>query len=396
MANFFSSLFNRPLQVNVYDNTVYDTITFEQLSFAGLEALYSTLADARIIEDWISDNIAKIRVGVFNRRDTEVFNTPLNNLIDQTNATQNWYELIKEIFILYGLTGNIFVQRAEETGYLYTLPTSKVLVQLARDKTLPEYLNFVKGYTLEIGGYEYPLDETSILHMKTASLAAENGLWSLGSSPYHAGRASVDTLLANYSSRISMIKDRGALGVLTNESEVPDQDQTEAVQERLKDYGTLEDQKKYIVTTEKLKWQQMSLGTNELQLLQNLDHDFATLCELRGLDPLLFSSEGSTYANQEQARKAAINNVVVPLANKFYTKFNDWNAPLYSGLRVLPMFEELPEYGEVNTELSSKVLGELRAGILTQEQAFEMLYPDGDFDETLLNIQDDDTNINEG
>lgn len=365
--------------INVFNNVVQEPVTFKELSFEQLEYLYSSLSDVRIVEDFISDNIAKIPVGVYNTRDTEKFNTPLNQLIEQTNPTQSWAEFVKEVFILYGLTGNIFVHRTPESGYLYTLLTSDVNISLGKDKTIPEFLNYIAGYWYQIGGKEYPLEVDNVLHMKGASLASENGLWSYGCSPYSAGTPNIETLNATYSSRVSTIRDRGAMGILSNESEFPDAEESKKVKERLKgNYGLLEDQDKLIITTQKLNYQATTLNVQELQMLENLEYDFDTICQLRGIDPVLFSSKGTTFNNQDSARSKAINNVIVPLADKFYNKLNEWISMYYDGLVVRPKYDELPEYGNINKDLSDKTINEVGAGIITKTMAFDMLYPNTD------------------
>lgn len=370
----------QPLKVNVYTNSVSAPVTFNQPTFEQLEALYELLADIRIIEDFISDNVAKIPVQIESIRGTVQKNSDLNQLIEQTNTSQIWSEFVKESLIFYGLTGNTFVYRAKDTGFLYTLPTSKTTITLGMAKDRPEFMNYIAGYYLEQGGKEYPFEEQDIFHLKTSQLASENGLWSLGSSPYMAGNPNIEALNANYSSRVSTLRDRGAMGVLSNESEIPDLEESKLIKEKLgTNYGTQKDQDKLIVTTQKLNYQQIALGLQELQFLDNLDLDFSRLCELRGLDPLLFSSQDTTYANQEQARKAAINNVIVPLADKWYAKFNEFIRPYYGGLKIVPQYDELPEYGSINKDLSDKVIQEAKAGIITNEQAFEQLYPDGQF-----------------
>ncbi len=390
MANFFESIFNRNMNVNVYANAVDKPISFEELSFEQLEQLYITLPDTRIIEDFISDNIAKIEVKVVNSRDNEVKNTSLNQLLEEVNLNQSWREFIKEAFVSYGLTGNMFIHRMSETGYLYNLSTSNTSVNLAKDKTLPEYLNYVGSYTQSLGGRDYNLLSDTIFHLKTASLLSENGLWSLGTSPYQSGTKNIKTLNATYSSRVSTIADRGALGFITNESELPDADESRLVQDALETYGTKEEQKKFIVTTQKLKYNQMAMGVSELKYLENLNHDFKALCQLRGLDPLIFSSEGSTYANQAEARKASLQNVIIPLTDKFYSKFNEWIRPFYNGLRLLPNYESLPEYGNIDTTLSTKLINEVNAGLITKQQASEILYPELEYIEPQIIEQADD------
>ena len=379
MANYFESLFKRNLQLNVYNNAVTEPVTFNQLSFEQLEALYLTLPDARIIEDYIGDNVSKIETGVYDRGGKEVFRSKLNQLTQEVNPSQNWQEFVKECMVAFGLTGNIFIKRNPNTGYLYTLLTSNTNIVLGLDKTIPEYDNFVSGYYQELGGRVINLNTNDVFHMKMANLADQDGLWAYGSSPYFAGTPSIKTLEANYSSRVSTIRDRGALGFITNDSERPNKEQSKVAQDALRSKGITEDKDKWVVTTEKLRWQQMSLGLTELQLIENLNQDFDTLCKLRGLDPLLFKGGDTAFTNQVQVIKKAINNVIIPTTNKFYNKLNEWLSPMYGGLQILPKFDELPEYAQITADLSTKLLAEVEKGVITKEQAYYMLYPNGEY-----------------
>lgn len=381
MPNFFTPFFQRKISVNVYNNSVYEPVTFDQLSFKQLESLYIGLPDARIIEDWIGDNVAKIPIGVYDYKGNELFDTPLNQLLEEVNPEQNWSEFTKELFVLFGLTGNMFAKRNDDTGYLYSLLTSDVTIQLLKAKTLPEYMNVVAGYSIEIGGEYYPIPYQEMFHMKMASLGSQNGLWAYGSSPYFAGTQPIKSLEANYSSRVSTIRDRGALGFITNDSELPNKEQSKVAQEALRSKGLTEDKDKWVVTTEKLRWQQMSLGLTELQLIENLNQDFDVMCQLRGLDPLLFKAGDTAFTNQIQVRKKAMNNVIIPTTHKFYTKFNEWIRPYYGGLKLMPKYHELPEYAEITQDISNKAIAEVQAGIITKENAYYMLYPKGKYEE---------------
>ena len=90
--------FRRSINYNIYTNQVYEPVTFEGYSTTQLRDLYSTLTDVRIIEGFISQEVAKVPVGVF-RKDKEVFRTPLNALMDEPNSHQGWAELIEEMMI---------------------------------------------------------------------------------------------------------------------------------------------------------------------------------------------------------------------------------------------------------------------------------------------------------
>ena len=265
MASFFESIFKRNLiNVNVYSDSVAPPVKFKQRSVDAYELLYTTLVDVRIIEDYISDGVSKIPVGVYSPSGEELEGTPLNLLIEKSNPEQTWQELLKELLIFYGLTGNGFCLLND--NYLYSLSSSNMHIVLGKSTTVPEFMNFVSGYTLELEGIRYALDPQYVFHMKTASLNGTGGEWAWGTSPYSAAVPNLTSLESNYSSRVSLIRDRAALAFLSNESERPDQEQTQIVQNALNDYGITEGKAKVIATTQKLRYNQMLLGIAELQL----------------------------------------------------------------------------------------------------------------------------------
>ena len=377
----FASLMRNPKQNSqrIYVSQVPSQRNFEKRNFRQLQDLYTSLVEVRIIEDFIANAISRIPVKVVNSGGRELTNTNrLKLLLDKANPSQSFTELIKEAVIYYGITGNAFLLYADD--YIYSLSSSNMKINLGRPSDVPEFLNFVASYTYEVQGMEYMMDEPSVFHLKTPQLNAENGLWAWGSSPYIAALPSIEALEANYSSRVSMIADRGALGVLTNRSQIPSKEQTALIQDALSDYGITSGKKKYIATTEDLHWIQMSLNTQELQLLEQNKVDFGKLCALRGVDPLIFSAEGSTYANQEQGIKESYKRGIIPIAEHFYDKLAEFLKYHFGGLYFEPNWEEVEELQSVDTEFSTKLINELRAGVITAKQAFEALYPDGTFE----------------
>jgi len=359
----------------MYTNQAAPPFKFKQRNHAQLELLYSSLVDVRIIEDFQSNAITRIPVGVFDQSDNEVFNTKLHALIDQANTEQTWTELLKEALINFGLTGNAFIYYYE--GYFYNLATSNVRIQLAKPVEVPEFMNFVSGYHLELNGYDnIPLEFQNIFHLKTSQPSAQSGAWAWGSSSYDAAIPNIVTLESNYSSRVSIIRDRAALAFLTNESENPSESQSKEAMDALNDYGITEGKGKVFVTTQKLRYNQMLLGIAELELINNLKVDFAKLCNVKGIDPLIFETKDSTYANQDSAEKGTLRKSIVPLTNHFYDKFNEFIRPKFGGLKLIPLVDKIPELQDLGMEHSKKVLAEVKAGVLSKEQALEILYGD--------------------
>ena len=389
MPPFFQNLFDRrTIAVNI-QNQVSQPVKFKKRTFQQLQALYSDLVDVRIIEDYISDAVAKVPVTVTNAAGDEIEEgTELHNLIKQSNPEQSWQELIKEALILYGTTGNMYLYWYE--NYIYSLATSTVLVNTGMNKDVPEFMNYVSSYTLDFSTYQFQLEYQDVFHLKTAQLQSYYGEWAYGSSPYDAMIPNLTSLESNYSSRVSIIRDRAALAFLTNESEIPDQEQTQIVQKALNDYGLTEGKSKILATTQKLRYNQMLLGLQELELIANLDVDFSRLCNARGIDPVVFSKRDSTYNNQEAADKGSLRKAIIPLTMHFYDKFNEWIRPRFGGLRIEPQVDNIAELSDLGLEQSQKVISEVNAGIITAEQAQEILYgADMSFEVQEENIQQD-------
>lgn len=351
---------------------------FEARSKAELVRLYTSLVEIRIIEDYIAQAIAKIPVKV-KRGDKVLTNSnELSKVYDQANPTQAFVEVFKEALIYYGVTGNLFLYH--QNGYLYALPTQNIEILLALGVNIPEFKNFIAGYMLDQDGIRYPLQEQDVLHMKTPQLESRNGIWAWGSSPYNAAIANIDALEAVYSSRVSMIEDRGALGILSNKSQIPDKEATEKVQEALSNYGVMKGQRRFIATPEDLQWTQMSLNMEELQLLQSAQADFSRLCEVRGIDVNVFSAEDTTYENQYAAVENTYRRAIIPLTQQFYTKLKPFTMRHFGGLYFEPDMEYMPEMADTQTKQSVKVANEVNSGIISPQQALDMLYPTLEYD----------------
>ena len=71
-------------------------------------------------------------------------------------------------------------------------------------------------------------------------------------------------------------------------------------------------------------------------------------------------------------------------------KFNEWIRPRFGGLRIEPQVDNIAELSDLGLEQSQKVISEVNAGIITAEQAQEILYgADMSFEVQEENIQQD-------
>jgi len=339
----------------------------------------------------VINQIAKFPLKFLNSNGDEIETTQttdLKKLILQPNYYQNWPELIKQFFAYYEILGNAYLYKTTSTGFnqptsLFAIPAQGMRVNLMRDKqTNPAWMNEIAGYDFTIGSTKNSFTPEEILFKRYVNLNFQDGRWVYGISKYIPGQIINTDLAAIYDSRTNIISRRGALGFLTNKSQVPDQAQTKAVQDALNfgKYGTLSTQEKFIATTQILDWVQMSMNIQELQLIENANYDFNKICQLNGIDPVIFSTQGSTFANKAQASKQFIANVLVPKIDDFYLDFNEWISEQFNGETVWVDWSKVAELKEDRSSLTVDLDKQIRSGIITPKKAHEILYGDPDND----------------
>lgn len=360
--------------------------TTSDLSNEKLIENWETIPDLFLITDYLASQISNIPVKIVKPNGKPSNNADLIKLVEQPNYYQNWNELIKTFFTYYEPLGNAYMYGIRPEGFkngmvtqLFCLPVDKTTVLLAQNKALPNWLNEVAGYQVDISNTKYNLEADSVLHKRYVTLRYNDGSWVYGISKYIPGDKVNRELKAIHDAKTSIIEKRGALGVLSNESEIPNAIESKAVQDKLKEnFGLGGSQDKVIVTTEKLKWQQMSLGLQELQLIENAKYSFEKLCQLSGFDAVIFSPDGSTFANKELATKDLFRRVLLPKVNDFYNDLNQWIAPGYGGDMILPDWSKVEELAEDREKLTTMLKTQIESAMITPYKANEMLYGEVD------------------
>jgi hypothetical protein len=262
---------------------------------------------------------------------------------------------------------------------LWSLPVDKTQIALKYDKSLPAWMNEVSEYQPTIGSVLYHLPADQVLHERYISMRYDNGSWVWGISKYVPGDKINRELKAIHDAKTSIIEQRGAMGFITNESENPDPEQSKAVKEKLKSttgYGVLGDQDKVIVTTEKLRWQQMALGVQELQLIENAKYSMAQLCEINGFDPVIFSTEGSTFANKKEAIRAAMFDVIVPMVDNRYESLSEFLSEGYDGDKIVADWSRVEEIQADKKAQTDLVTRQVESMLITPYQGAKILFGD--------------------
>ena len=120
----------------------------------------------------------------------------------------------------------------------------------------------------------------------------------------------------------------------------------------------------------------MAMNVQELQLIENAKYSFERLCQLSEMDPVIFSTEGSTYANKEQARKDLYQNVLKAIVEDWYENINSLLSDGYGGEMIVPDWDQVPEMQIDQKYYTDMLVNQIEHGLITPKKAGEILYGD--------------------
>ena len=193
----------------------------------------------------------------------------------------------------------------------------------------------VRGYKLIYGNQVVEFETSEVMHTKYPNLKWINGAELYGMSPIEA----LAKVLTKSNSAISAqtwgYQNAGIAGVLYNkDGEFPwNSTQQDIVEQKFKQKFTgAQNNKRIMVTSGDVGWQQMGLSPVDLDILEDNKVTKRDMCGVFKVPSVLFGdTEQSTYNNMVEARKAAWTDAILPLAYKFLDDFNRWYMwPVYN------------------------------------------------------------------
>lgn len=254
----------------------------------------------------------------------EVENHPILSLLENPNPDQSFSDFLKNAIGYKLITGNSYIygqkpefgaNRGKITG-LSVLPSQ--LINIIGNQTVDYY---------NVSGSNVRLNKEDVLHLKYWNPDWNSGLQLYGQSPLKAGLKVLDLNNTAYKSQTEIIANKGAYGMLYDESGVLDPDQMQQLKDKFQNASTNE----IMMVSAKLGWTQFGVPSDELQILQQMDLNLRDLCNLYGVPSLLLgNSNDKTYSNFEQAEKSLIYNVIVPELTALKDSLNKWILPAYS------------------------------------------------------------------
>jgi HK97 family phage portal protein len=262
----------------------------------------------------IAFSSASIQRIAVNESGDQIDNSRILEFLQKPNESQGMVDLFEEINEYLSTTGNCFVRYVKGIGLgeeIVVLPVDSIEIVCSRSGVLLGY-----KYT-NINGTVIDIPVEDMLHLKGSNVVDPNT--HMGLSPLQAGWIVVQSSSEKLNADASIFKNRGIVGLLTNDTDVPmlGKEQQELQNSFQDSAGGSDKYNKIKVTNTRLRFLQTGMSPTDLKLLEGILSSLRILCGLYGMPSVLFNdNETSTYNNVSEAKRTAYTDVYIPLGNK--------------------------------------------------------------------------------
>lgn len=265
-------------------------------------------------------------------------NEPIIRALRNPNYFQSQKEFIMQSVIYQEVFGNEFLYfltpYAQSTNIIGLFTLNPLFMDIKEDNVNPfwlekEYNTSIK-YTATWGGRIYTINPDDIIHINNCKANTKQGDVFCGESTMRSLLAPIANIRAAYEARNELIVNRGAIGILSNDGTdiagalpLDDKEKSKLQSEYQNRYGLTKDKFKLIITSLKLRWQQMSIDVDKMKLFDEVKADMEQLCDGYGVPFELFANQkGTTFENQKNAEKRFYTNTIIPEANEWVGAIN--------------------------------------------------------------------------
>lgn len=250
---------------------------------------------------------------------------------------------------------------------LWNIPPWMVQVRDSTDLFYEQSARIFESIWLTYMGHSVQIDPDSIFFLKenqisTGTYMMNNGTQNnvslfLPDSKLFALEKPIDNFIASLNSRGSMIRNRGPLWLLTNDSGSPDAgtlplvpEETQQLQKEFMQFGIMGGQRKAIITDANLKLQSVGFDVKQLQLLEGEIQDAKEICDGLNYPPYLLGLVDAKFDNQDIAERALYTNSIIPDSDSDDEQWGELFNLDAQGLKITTDFSHLPALQENVTE----------------------------------------------
>jgi len=300
----------------------------------------------------------------------EVPEHPLAQLLQKPNPYQGGSSFFENIAGYLMLAGNAYIEAVIPSS---GRPKELYVLRPDRMQVVPgDGSNLIGGYIYTVNGQQVQFTTDQILHLKLFNPIND---W-YGMSPIEAAAYSIDENNEFRSWNMALLQNAGRpAGALKTSDHL-----TEEEFERLKNiineqYSGYKNAGRPLILEGGLEWQEIGLTPEEIHWADGLKLTAREIAIAFGVPPeLIGDSENKTYSNWQESRRAFYEETVLPLMDWLQSELNNWLAVKF-GTDIVVKYDqdEIEALQENRSEVWNRAIAAVRAGILTPNEARELL-----------------------
>lgn len=269
--------------------------------------------------------IQRMVINPDNQEPIDEKNSKIWQILSEPNQEQGYMEFMEEVGEYLLATGNTFIEYTEGVGMgteLKPLNPSRMALKITKSGEPMEW-----EYTDNMGTKrKIPLED--VLHIKTSNIVdVTDSKVYFGMSPLESAWLVVRSADEIFLAEASIMKNRGIMGILTNDTDVPmlEDERKEAQEEFDQETAGAHNFNKMYISSTRLRFVQTGMSPTDLKLLEGIMNKLRLLCACYGVSSVLFNdNENSTYNNVTEAKRAAYLEAYIPLAQKLDKELSKW------------------------------------------------------------------------
>jgi len=322
-------------------------------------------------------------------------NSQIVEFLKRPNPFQKQNEWLIQQDVQKSTYGNTFIYilkgsaLAEVPAALWNLaPKGMVIERTGKIWKQTTEKGVVKSYNMNLNKgtnkYEETFKPNEILHRNIQDVDDPV----TGTSPFHALKMPISNLRGAYGFRNVIITEKGAIGMISNNSKstagalpLTSQERKNLEDQFSQNYGISDKQRRIIMSSASLTWNPMSYPTKEMQLFEEVDENTRTIIDAYGLNEALFSlGKGTTFDNYKEGEKAAYQDTIIPEGEDLANGLSDKLGLTEKGERLVLDYGHVPALQEdqgkeadiIKTKADAmKIL--VDSGIYTAEQIKDII-----------------------
>lgn len=308
-------------------------------SIYGINDAYGKCSTLKAIVNRMALVIANVKLWILDDAGNDVSDKykDLATLLKRPNFIQTWPEFIQQLDVYRQLYGEAFIYASVPVGFNNANATAlwvlnPLFIDIESNGRLydqNDIQDVVIRYIFSCSGQRLELDPSNVLHIKDVNQNIDFSPNDLrGSSRLLGLETSIANIIQAEEAIYSMNRDRGAIGILSNDQKdisgtIPLTDnEKESLRKQYQSlYGLSARQAKVIITNASLKWQPISFNVKDLMLLEGIEKNIQLISDALGYPyELLSTSKGVTYENKSEAKKLLYQDSIIPIANLYAEK----------------------------------------------------------------------------